>query len=167
MALSKEKQFSVDTNTLSSLRGLIPSDAPMTFTKSNLAEQLNTTVPRLTGSLARLSSRSLIDYETTGRGTITICVSHNGAPVRESAPAPKRALVCRACGAIGHNDEAMFCWKCGKPLRTHEEVLKNKFSAIMARFPRLYGANVQQADDDMGVLREIYDRAFPVEKGGE
>ena len=166
MALNKETQFTIDTTTLSALRKIIPSDTPMTFSKSNLAERLNTTVSRLTGSLARLSSRSLIDYETPERGSITICVSHDGSPVRDSAPAHKRALVCRSCGAIGHNDEAMFCWKCGGALRTHDEVLMHKFSAIMARFPRLYGANVQQADEDVTCLREIADMAFS-KKGGE
>ncbi len=162
MAMTKENQFSTDTITLRTLRTLIPGDAPMTFKKTELAERINTTVPRLTGSLTRLASKSLIDFETSGRGALTIIVSHNGSPVREStsAPARKRACVCKACGAVGHNDEALFCWKCGRPLRTPEELLKSKFSEVLSRFPRLYGANVEQADKDMQVLREVADLAF-------
>ena len=161
MAMTKEKQFDTDTTTLRTLRTLIPGDAPMTFKKTELAERINTTVPRLAGSLARLASKSLIDFET-GRGTVTIIVSHNGAAVREirQAPARKHPCTCMACGATGHNDEALYCWKCGKPLRTPEEILRDKFAAVLARFPSLYGGNTEQADRDMRVLREVADLAF-------
>ena len=158
MALTKEKQFAMDAETLSALRELIPGDTPMTFKTAKLAERINTTVPRLTGSLARLSSRSLIDYETE-RGSVTIFVSHSGQPVQHQS-ARRTPLVCRECGAVGHNDEAVFCWKCGKPLRTPEQLLKDKFSAVLSRIPALYGANVKQADADMQVLVEIGSLAF-------
>lgn len=162
MAMTKENQFTTDTITLRTLRELIPGDAPMTFRKSELAERMNTTAPRLAGSLARLASKSLIDFESSQRGCLTILVSHNGSPVRESrsAPARKRACTCKACGAVGHNDEALFCWKCGKPLRSPEELLKERFSGVLARFPRLYGSNTEQADADMRVLVEVGKLAF-------
>lgn len=162
MAMTREKQFAIDTATLSALRGIITDDTPTAFRKAELAERLNVTIPQLTGSLTRLASRSLIDFETSGRGALTIIVSHNGSPVHESGrtPARRMACVCKACGAVGHNDEALFCWKCGKPLRTPEDILRDKFAAVLARFPSLYGGNTEQADRDMRVLREVAELAF-------
>ncbi len=158
--MTKDKQFAIDTAVLSALRGLTADDQPLTVKKAALAERSGVTVPQLMGALARLASRSLVDYETVERGSLTVIVSHNGSPVRESAPVPSRKCVCRKCGAVGHNDEAMFCWRCGSELWTAEEILRNKFAALLSRFPRLYGANVKQADEDMQVLREVADLAF-------
>jgi hypothetical protein len=64
---------------------------------------------------------------------------------------------------VGHHDEALYCWRCGKELRTPDEVLFAKFSAIMARFPVMYGANTTQADQDIRILREVANKAFKKE----
>lgn len=164
MAVTREQQRETDKQVLTYMRQLTSEgDQPTTISTNATAKKLGLGRTALVTSLARLSRRNLLDYET-GYGTITVVASQDGTPVRQAVdtrPHPQQTrFACKHCGAVGHHDEALYCWRCGKELRTPDEVLSAKFSAIMARFPVMYGANTAQADQDIRVLREIANKAF-------
>lgn len=164
MAVTREQQRENDKQVLTYMRSLTSeADQPTTLNMSATAKTLGLGRGALVASLSRLSKRSLLDYET-GYGTITVVVSQEGTPVKQAVdPRPhvqQTRFACKHCGATGHNDEALYCWRCGKELRTPDEVLFAKFSAIMARFPVMYGSNTTQADQDIRVLREVANKAF-------
>lgn len=164
MAVTREQQRETDKQVLTYMRQLTSEgDQPTTISTSATAKKLGLGRTALVTSLARLSRRNLLDYET-GYGTITVVASQDGTPVRQAVDTrphtQQTRFTCKHCGASGHNDEALYCWRCGKELRTPDEILFAKFSAIMARFPLMYGANTVQADQDIRVLREVANKAF-------